>query len=121
MPNTCEAPIIFAICTPATPTPDPTAWISTRSPACRLHCRSASWAVMNTSGVAPASCQLSDSGTFRASRCGTLTSSAYPPPATSPITRSPGANPSTRAPASTTSPAYSSPGISNSGFTPGCG
>ena len=47
------APSCFAICAAAVPTPLPTAWISTRSPAAsRPRVTSASYAVKNTSGIA---------------------------------------------------------------------
>ena len=49
-------PSAFASWTTAVPTPDPTACTSTCSPVCRPpRVRSASWAVMKTSGIPPAS------------------------------------------------------------------
>ena len=51
--------------------------------------KSASWAVVNTSGTPPAAGQSSSSGTGMAVRSWTTASSACPPPATIAITRSP--------------------------------
>ena len=56
-------------------------------PAC---VKSASWAVVKTSGTPPAAVQSSSSGTGIAVRSWTTASSAWPPPATIAITRSPG-------------------------------
>ena len=52
--------------------------------------KSASWAVVKTSGTPPAAVQSSSSGTGIARRSWTTASSAWPPPATTAITRSPG-------------------------------
>ena len=73
---------------------------------------SASWAVKKTSGTPPAAIQSSSSGTGIATRSFTTASSAWPPPATIDITRSPASKRSTPSPVATTSPASSSPGMS---------
>jgi hypothetical protein len=73
---------------------------------------SASLAVVNTSGTPPAACQSSSSGTGMATRSWTTASSAWPPPATIAITRSPGSKRCTPSPTASTSPASSSPGMS---------
>ena len=52
--------------------------------------KSASWAVVKTSGTPPAAVQSSSSGTGIATRSWTTASSAWPPPPTIAITRSPG-------------------------------
>ncbi len=76
VPNTV-APATLASWSAAVPTPLPTAWISNRSPRPRPSwVNSASCAVMNTSGTAPASSKLIPSGIGIASRSGTTTYSA---------------------------------------------
>ena len=74
--------------------------------------KSASWAVVKTSGTPPAAVQSSSSGTGIAVRSCTTANSAWPPPATIAITRSPGSKRPTRRPQATTSPASSRPGMS---------
>ena len=66
-------------------------WTSRRSPArSPAWVKSASWAVVKTSGTPPAASHSSSSGTGIAVRSWTTASSAWPPPATIDITRSPG-------------------------------
>jgi hypothetical protein len=67
--------------------------------------------VTKTSGTAAASASVSRSGTRITSPGSATTSSAYPPPGRSAMTRSPVFQPRTRAPTSLTSPAHSSPRI----------
>ena len=69
---------------------------------------------MYTSGIAPAMERGMPSGTPTATRSSTTTRSAYPPPPTIPITRSPGCHRVTLAPTPSTTPANSSPGTSDS-------
>ena len=108
-----RAPAIVPSCTAAVPTPPAAPWTSSRSPTISpAWVKSASWAVKKTSGVPPAAIQSSSSGTGIAIRSLTTASSAWPPPATIDITRSPGSKRSTPSPVSTTSPASSSPGMS---------
>ena len=107
------APMRFASCTAAVPTPLPTAWISTRSPATsRPRATSASHAVRNASGIAAASVYAIPSGTAIVSSACTTTNSAWAPPPTSPMTRSPTCHRVTPGPSASTSPAYSRPGMS---------
>ena len=74
--------------------------------------KSASWAVVNTSGTPPAAGQSSASGTGIAARSCTTESSAWPPPPTTAITRSPSSKRMRPVPSATTSPASSRPGMS---------
>jgi hypothetical protein len=73
---------------------------------------SASCAVVNTSGKPPASAHETVSGTGLAVRSWTSASSAWPPPPTSAMTRSPGWWSKTPGPMAATSPASSSPRMS---------
>ena len=108
-----RAPAIVPSWTAAMPTPPAAPCTSSRSPTISAACvNSASWAVVNTSGTPPAAVQSSSSGTGIAVRSCTTASSAWPPPATTAITRSPGSKRLTPGPVSTTSPASSSPGMS---------
>ena len=82
-------------------------------PSVSSHCvKSASCAVVNTSGNPPASDQPSPSGTGSATRSWTHARSAWPPPPTTAITASPTANRDVAGPVAITSPASSSPGMS---------
>ena len=74
--------------------------------------KSASWAVVKTSGTPPAGGQSRRSGTAISVRSWTTASSAWPPPPTIPITRSPSAKRVAPGPSSATSPASSRPGMS---------
>ena len=74
--------------------------------------KSASWAVVKTSGTPPASVKLRPSGMGMSWRSCTVASSACPPPPTMAITRSPSAKRSAPGPRAATSPASSSPGMS---------
>ena len=108
-----RAPAITPSCTAAMPTPPAAPWTSSRSPTVSpAWVNSASWAVVNTSGTPPAAVQSSSSGTGIAVRSCTTASSAWPPPATIAITRSPGSKRSARRPQAETSPASSRPGMS---------
>jgi hypothetical protein len=108
-----RAPARAASCTPAMPTPPAAPWTRTCSPSVSPHwLNRASWAVVNTSGKPPASGHGNPSGTGSASRSGTIASSAWPPPATTAITRSPVSKCWAPGPATTTSPAISRPGTS---------
>ena len=87
------------------PTPPAAPWTSSRSPTVSPACvKSASWAVVKTSGTPPAAVQSSSSGIGIAVRSCTTANSAWPPPATIAITRSPGSKRPTRRPHATTSP-----------------
>ena len=77
--------------------------------------KSASCAVVKTSGRPPAAGQSSGSGTGIAARSCTTASSAWPPPPTTAITRSPSAKRSAPGPSASTSPASSRPGMSARG------
>ena len=93
------------------PTPPAAPCTSSRSPTVSpAWVKSASWAVVKTSGTPPAAVQSSSSGTGIAVRSWTTANSAWPPPATIAITRSPGSKRPTRRPQATTSPASSRPG-----------
>ena len=106
-----RAPAIVPSCTAAIPTPPAAPCTSSRSPTVRRACeKSASWAVVKTSGTPPAAVQSSSSGTGIAADSWTTASSAWPPPATTAITRSPGSKRVTPRPTSATSPASSRPG-----------
>ena len=108
-----RAPAITPSWTAAMPTPPAAPCTSNRSPTVRpAWVKSASWAVVKTSGTPPAAVQSSSSGTGIAVRSWTTASSAWPPPATIAITRSPGSKRPARRPQVTTSPASSSPGMS---------
>ncbi len=108
-----RAPAIWPSWTAAMPTPPAPPWTSRRSPARRPACvKRASCAVVKTSGTAPAASQSSSSGTGMAVRSWTTASSAWPPPATIDITRSPTSKRWTPEPTSMTSPASSRPGMS---------
>lgn len=110
--TTC-APDTAATWTMAVPTPPAAPVINTRSPA-----RTPTWvtrpsqAVLNASGKPAASSHDSPSGTARRRSAGTVIRSAWPPPPTNAITRSPGATPTTPGPTCSTSPATSRPGTS---------
>ena len=108
------APRHVATCTAARPTPLPTAWMSTDSPAASAACViSASCAVMNASGNAAAAVKSRPVRNRRRGHRGApRTYSAYEPPPTIPITRSPARHPLTPSPVSAISPANSSPGMS---------
>ena len=107
------APAHAASCTPAIPTPPAAPVTRTRSPrASPPWVNSASWAVANTSGKPPASGQPMAGGTAMAAVSSTTATVACPPPPTSPITRSPGANRVTPSPTAVTVPASSMPGTS---------
>ena len=72
-----RAPMARAICTAAVPTPLPTAWISTRSPAASpAWVTMASQAVMNASGTAAASVKDIASGMRATVRAWTTSCSA---------------------------------------------
>eukprot|EP00964_Phaeocystis_antarctica_P079681 scaffold49657_cov65-Phaeocystis_antarctica.AAC.9 len=93
----------------ATPTPEAAAWISTVSPAaawpsCRL-----SAAVSQASGTVAACAHDRARGLCITVAVCTDTYSAYPPPGTSAITRSPTWKPRAAAPRATTTPATSRP------------
>ena len=75
-------------CRPRRPPRAPAGARRRRSAAC---VKSASWAVVKTSGSPPAAAQSSDSGTGISTRSWTTTSSAWAPPPTIAITRSPAA------------------------------
>ncbi len=103
------APISFASCSVATPTPDEAAVTSTVSPARNWPLtKSASWTTTKTIGTAAASSHDSRSGAGIASRTSISAYSANPP-LHRPMTRSPGLKPVTPSPVSTTSPAASPP------------
>ena len=107
-------PSTSASCAAAVPTPLPIACTSTLSPPRTRACRTmASHAVRNASGIAAASTYVMLSSTAIASAWCTTTYSAWAPPPTSPITRSPRDQYVTPRPTSTISPAYSSPGMSS--------
>ena len=94
------APIAFAACKAATPTPADTPVTSSHSPAFRPPCAtSMSCTTMKVSGIAPASSQERFGGTGMASVLSMSPNSAKPP----------GQRPITRSPEPTTSPAASCP------------
>ena len=94
------APIAFAACSAATPTPAETPVTRSHSPALRPPCAtSMSCTTMNVSGIAPASSQERFGGTGMASLLSMSPNSAKPP----------GQRPMTRSPEPTTSPAASCP------------
>ena len=106
------APMAWASCAAAVPTPLPTVWMRTRSPRFkRPRTVRASKAVRNASGTAAASPKSSAAGIGSTSSSGTTSSSACAPPPAMPMTRSPGAQ-RDPAPADSISPAYSRPGTS---------
>ncbi len=108
-----RAPAAAASWIAAVPTPPAAPWIRTRSPSVRWPCvKRASWAVVKTSGTPPAAGQSSDAGTAISWRSWTTASSAWPPPPTIAITRSPIEKRVAPAPSRATSPASSSPGMS---------
>ena len=85
-----RAPTLLPSWIAAVPTPPAPPCTSSRSPACRPACvKSASCAVVKTSGNPPAAGQSSWSGTGISTRSWTTASSACPPPPTIAITRSP--------------------------------
>ena len=109
-----RTPADWVNCTAAVPTPLPTAWIRTVSPSERFIWRKrASKAVMKTSGIAPASSVPTPAGTRTAVRSWATTNSAYPPPPTIPMTRSPFFQRVTSGPTASTVPEYSRPGMSS--------
>ncbi len=102
------------------PTPPAAPCTRSRSPIVSRACvNSASWAVVTFSGIAPACSQGRVDGTGMAARSCTTNRSAWPPPASTAITRSPTAKRVAPRPIATTSPAASSPGMSAG--TPGGG
>ena len=108
-----RAPAAAPSWTAAVPTPPAAPWTSRRSPAFSPHCvKTASCAVVKTSGVPPAAGQSSASGTGMSWRSWTTASSACPPPPTIAMTRSPSSNRRAPGPSAATSPASSRPGMS---------
>ena len=89
-------------------------WMRMVSPACsRPRSKTFVQTVKNVSGMAAASTMLNPRGTGRHCTAGAAQYSAYPPPATSAQTRSPGAQPRDRRRRSPTIvPATSRPGVS---------
>ena len=95
------------------PTPPAPPCTSSRSPGARpAWVKTASCAVVKTSGKPPAAGQSSASGTGIAARSCTVASSAWPPPPTTAITRSPSSKRVAPGPSAATSPASSRPGMS---------
>ncbi|CAB4661633.1 unannotated protein [freshwater metagenome] len=108
-----RAPSARQIWIAAVPTPDPPACTIAHLPDVSPPCTtSASHAVINTSGIAAASCSDIPAGTAIAWRSWRTSSSAYAPPLTMPITVSPTFHAVTRSPTAFTVPANSRPGIS---------
>jgi len=112
----------LAIWMAAVPTPDAPACTSAQPPEVSPPwVTRASWAVMNTSGMAAASRSSTPEGTHCSMRSWVTTCSAFAPPDTMPMTSSPTDQPMTRSPSAAMMPANSRPGISNSGLGPGAG
>eukprot|EP00962_Isochrysis_galbana_P048311 scaffold20086_cov157-Isochrysis_galbana.AAC.2 len=100
------------ICMAASPTPDEAAWIKTTSPGFTPAVSTTSWyAVSQASAIEPASAHDRCSGIRITVKAETDTYSAYPPPGSSAITRSPGLK-LAPLPLAATSPAHSRPSTS---------